>query len=259
MTTETDAPGRRFRPSLWMSVSTVLCLAVLVGLGTWQLQRLAWKTELIHRIEMRVGEPPAPLPVAIDDPDAWDYKPVTVTGTLLNDRELFIGPRLAVGPDGLNRPGVHVLTPLVRVDGSIVLVDRGFVPTERRDPSTRADGQLTGPVTVTGIARRPGGRAWLQPDNDPAGNNWFWYDLPAMAMAAGVEGFGPVIVQAGPEPNPGGWPLGGRTIVRLPNNHLSYALTWYGLALTLVGVYVAASFRRPDRRSGPNSGEQNRR
>lgn len=245
MTADTAPAGpRRFRPTLWMTVATLVCLVILGGLGTWQMQRLAWKTELIQRIETRVGEAPVPLPAAIDDPAAWDYRPVSVTGTLLHDRELFIGPRIAKGPDGLNQTGVHVLTPLARADGSMVLVDRGYVPMDRRDRATRAEGLPLGVVTITGIARLPGERSWLQPDNDAAGNQWFWFDMPAMAAAAGVDGFAPVIVQAGPEPNPGGWPVGGRTIVQLTNNHLSYALTWYGLALTLVGVYVAASLRK---------------
>ncbi len=239
-----DGNRRRFRPTLWMTVAMVVCLAILVGLGTWQMQRLAWKTDLIQRIETRVGGDPVPLPATIDDPDAWDYRPVTVTGRLLHDRELFIGPRLDKGPDGLNRTGVHVLTPMARDDGSTVLIDRGYIPMDRRDPAMRAEGRPEGTVTITGIARLPGERSWLQPDNDAAGNQWFWFDLPAMAAATGVRGFAPVIVQAGPEPNPGGWPVGGRTIVQLTNNHLSYALTWYGLALTLLGVYVAASFRK---------------
>lgn len=243
--TNTVPTGRRFRPTLWMTVLTLAALGLLVTLGTWQLQRLHWKTDLIARIEARTTQPPVPLPPAPDDVDAWDYRAVSVTGTLLHDRELHIGPRVAKGTDGLTVSGIHVLTAMAVEGGGFVLVDRGFVPPDRRDPATRAQGQLAGTVTVVGIARVPGPRAAMQPDNDPARNQWFWFDMPAMAAAMGVPALHPLIVQAGPEPNPGGLPVGGRTEVRLTNNHLSYVLTWYGLALTLVGVYVAASFRRP--------------
>lgn len=244
---EDTGPGgpRRFRPSLWMTVASVVSLAILITLGTWQWQRLAWKTELIDRIESRLDAPPAPLPTDIEDPLAWDYRPVSVTGTFLHDRELHLGPRTWQDSSGVNQTGVHVLTPLVRADGQgTVLVDRGFVPMDRRDPASRPEGQVAGTVTVEGIARAPGDPNWMQPDNRPDENFWFWLDMDAMAEAAGVDDLSPVVVQAGPAPNPGGLPLGGRTVVAIPNNHLSYVVTWYGLALTLIGVWFVASFRR---------------
>lgn len=236
---------RRFRPSLWMTLASLVTLAALITLGTWQWQRLEWKTALINRIETRLDADPVPLPPSIDDPEAWDYRPVSVTGTFLHDRELHLGPRTMQQPNGTNRTGVHVLTPLRRSDGQgTVLVDRGFVPDDLRDAVRRAEGQVPGEVTIRGIARTPDSPNWLQPENRPAENFWFWTDLPAMAVAAGVQELAPVVVQADNTPNPGGWPLGGRTVVNLPNNHLSYVITWYGLALTLVGVWIAASFRR---------------
>lgn len=239
-----SAGPRRFRPGLWMTLAVGVAFAILVTLGTWQWQRLEWKTDLIDRIESRIGSAPVPLPPVIDDPAAWDYRPVTVTGTFLHDRELHLGPR-TLSDGGVNRTGVHVLTPLVRADGQgTVLVDRGFVPDDLRDPATRAAGQVPGEVTVQGIARTPGAPNWMQPENRPDENFWFWTDLPAMAVAAGVADLSPVYIQAGEAPNPGGWPLGGRTVVNIPNNHLSYVVTWYGLALTLVGVWLAASLRR---------------
>lgn len=242
-----NAPaGRlRFRPTLGLSLATLLALMVLVGLGTWQMQRLDWKTALIARIEARIHSAPEPLPATIDDPAAWDYRPATVTGIFLHDKEQVLGPRTMAGPDGLARMGVHVLTPLQRADGGgIVLVERGWVPAERQDPASRAEGQVADTVTVAGIARLPQGRSWMQPDNRPGDRFWFWYDLPAMAAAAGVGAVQPVILQAGPAPNPGGLPVGGRTVVQIKNDHLSYALTWYGLAATLIGVYIAFSLRR---------------
>ncbi|MFM2043953.1 MAG: hypothetical protein RLY86_2529 [Pseudomonadota bacterium] len=245
MTDSAAAAHRRFRPRLGMTIAAGLAMAILIAFGSWQVERLGWKTELIQRIEAGLAQEPVALPTAVDDPAAWDYRPVSVTGTFLHDRELYLGPRTLKGRDGLNQTGVHVLTPLLRADGlGTVLVDRGFVPADRQDPATRADGQVQGVVTVSGIARVPQGQVWLQPDNRPQGNFWFWMDLPAMAASRDLTDLSPLVVQAGDTPNPGGWPVGGRTIVTLTNNHLSYALTWYGLALTLLGVWAAASFRR---------------
>ena len=127
-------------------------------------------------------------------------------------------------------------------DGGLpILVNRGWVPYERRDPATRAAGQVAGPVVVEGILRREprgGASSWFVPDNSPERNQWFWFDLPAMARAAGVPAFAPFYVEAAAAPNPGGLPIGGQTIVELPSNHLEYAITWYSLAIALAFIYV---------------------
>lgn len=237
-----------FRPRLLPSTAALVALLILVGLGTWQLDRLAWKNGLIARIEAGLAADPVELPTSIDRPADWEYTRVRVTGRFMHDREAYIGPRLYAGPDGRQQQGVHVLTPLVRDDGAgTVLIDRGWIPLDRRDPSTRADGQPDGSVTIAAIARVPQDRAFMQPDNDPGTRTFFWLDMPALAAIAGVDHLAPLVLQADATPNSGGLPIGGRTIVVLKNDHLSYALTWYGLALTLVGVFIAASFRRQDR------------
>lgn len=237
--------SRQFRPRLIPTLASLLALIILVGLGTWQLQRLHWKTDLLARIEAGMTADPVALPALVADPAAWDYRRAFVTGQFMHEKEALIGPRLYPGRDGRMLPGLHVLTPLVRSDGGgIVLVDRGWIPLDKRDPASRAAGELAGEVTITGILRAPEPRAWMQPENDPARNDWYWFDLPALARFAAVPALAPLVLQADATPNPGGYPIGGRTILKVKNDHLSYALTWYGLALTLVGVYLAASFRR---------------
>lgn len=236
---------RRFRPRLVPTVAAMAALVILLGLGSWQVERLAWKTDLIKRVEAGLAADPVDLPAAIDHPADWDYVRVRVTGRFLHDRESYIGPRLNAGADGRQVQGVHVLTPLLRDDGAgTVLVDRGWVPMDRRDPATRPEGQVDGVVTIGAIARLPQDRAFMQPDNDPARRDFFWLDMNALAAIAGADRLAPLVLQADATPNAGGLPVGGRTIVALKNDHLSYALTWYGLALTLVGVFIAASFRR---------------
>ncbi|MGP1396393.1 MAG: SURF1 family protein [Inquilinaceae bacterium] len=218
-------------------------LTILIGLGIWQLERLKWKADLLDRIETQTASDAVALPADIDDPAAWAYRPVTVTGTFLHDRELYLLPRTHEGA-----VGVHVLTPLRRTDvgaGAVayVLIDRGWVPMDRRDPARRPAGQVGGVVTVEGIARAPAGRAWMQPDNRPDTNEWFGIDLAAMARHAGVDGFAPVFIEADVAPQPGGVPVGGQTRIAFANNHLQYALTWFGLAAVLAVVYGVYSLK----------------
>ena len=165
-------------------------------------------------------------------------------GTFRHDLEQLFG---TYGIDGVL--GHHLLTPLVRADGAAVLVDRGWVPADKAHPAARRQGQLAGTVEVSGIARYraddlPG---WFTPDNQPAEHLWFSYDLPAMAAALGLELL-PVVIEADAAPNPGGLPVGGQTRTELPNNHLQYAITWYGLAIALLAIYVAFSLERAARR-----------
>ncbi|MEE8274607.1 MAG: SURF1 family protein, partial [Alphaproteobacteria bacterium] len=141
--------------------------------------------------------------------------------------------------------GFRVITPLERDDGPAVLVERGWVPAEARDPERRPEGQLTGAVTIEGVLRTRGRRGWFTPDNEVARNYWFWLDLPAMAAYAG-EGVPPLVVEAGPAPNPGGLPVGREYRVGLTNDHLGYAITWYALAVALAVIYVLSQRRPPD-------------
>jgi surfeit locus 1 family protein len=155
-----------------------------------------------------------------------------VTGRFLHDKELYL---FAQGPRGAF--GVHVVTPLVQDNGEAVLVDRGFVPDALRDPRTRPAGQVAGEVSVTGVLRVSQQPGLFTPAPNTTTRLWFVKDVPTMAKAAGLA-LPPIVIEADATPNPGGWPLGGQTRVDFPNDHLQYAMTWFGLALALVGVYL---------------------
>jgi surfeit locus 1 family protein len=239
-----DAGALRFRPRPWPTLAALGALAVLLALGTWQVERLHWKQALIAEREAQLAAPPEPLPAETDDWRAWDFRRVTVAGDFDHDREQLFG---VAAVDG--RVGHHVLTPLIRADGPPVLVDRGWVPADQAHPAARRQGQLEGQVEITGIARyrgdgRPG---WFTPDNEPEQRLWYSYDLPALEAAVGLELL-PVVVEADAMPNPGGLPIGGQARLALPNDHLQYAITWYGLAAGLVAIYVAFSLERGGRR-----------
>ncbi len=143
-------------------------------------------------------------------------------------------------------PGYWIFTPARLVDGSFVIVNRGFVPQRRQDGTSRANGQIAGPVEIVGAMRWPEARHWFSPADDPAHNLWFVRDPLAIADAKGLRPAAPFYVEQESPVPPGGLPQPGKLAVSLPNNHLQYALTWYGLALVLVVVFVvwARSSRR---------------
>lgn len=226
----------------------LLGIAVLVGLGTWQVQRLHWKEGLIATIQQRMALPPVDLVAALkENPDvaAQEYRPVRVEGTFDHRYERHFLATL----DG--EPGFYVYTPLKLDDGDWLFVNRGFVPDGRQDPATRPQGQVQGRVTITGLLRtalaeKPSS---FIPDNEVDKNIFFWKDLRAMAASSGLSADAKVLglfVDADKAPNPGGLPIGGVTIVDLPNSHLQYAITWYGLAAALAGVLLVWLFRKPE-------------
>ena len=229
------AAGSRVRFAL-LFVLFAGALAVLVGLGTWQVQRLAWKEALLATIDARIHADPLPLDEVASRYPEIEYVPVTATGRFDHAAERHVFTTWE------GESGYDVFTPLLLGENRAVFVNRGFVPFDRKDPATRADGQVGGEVTVTGLARRGLAEkpSWVVPDNDPAKNVFYWKDVRAMRETSGLDpaiDVLPFVVDAGDAVNPGGLPVGGTTLIDLPNNHLQYAVTWYGLALALCGVF----------------------
>jgi surfeit locus 1 family protein len=245
----------RGRPSaardlLGPSLAFLAALLILVGLGVWQVRRLAWKTALLRTIAERTTASPVPLPRQADwsslRPADYAYRHVVLTGTYEHDREAHVfrplSPETARGP--YRGIGDLVLTPLRLADGGVVIVNRGFVPQDRVDPGTRTAGQIAGPVTVTGLMREPETRNLFTPADDPQHGLWFTRDPAGIAAFWHLDGVAPFTVDADAGAVPGGLPQGGETVLDIPNNHLSYALTWFGLAGGLCLVFIAFVWRR---------------
>lgn len=221
-----------------------------VALGVWQIERLAWKTELIAQVDARVHAAPTPAP----GPAQWasitrqndQYRRVVLKGTYRHDRETLVQAVTEAGG------GFWVMTPLADERGFTVLVNRGFVPPGRKAPAARADGQTQGPQTVVGLLRITEPKGGFLRANDAAGDLWRSRDVSAIAARRGLGDVAPYFVDADATPNPGGWPLGGLTVIRFPNSHLVYALTWFGMALlSLVGLGLfRREWRRADRKAG---------
>ena len=225
--------GRRAR-----SIALIgLCAAftvVFVLLGAWQVQRRAWKLDLIAKVEQRVHAEPLPAPTGWSSDDV--YRRVRLSGVFDHGDETLVQ---AVTEKG---PGFWVLTPLKTDRAFTVLVNRGFVPAELKTATSHPDG----PVTVVGLMRASEPKGGFLRQNQPGQGRWYSRDVQAIAAAHNLTNVAPYFVDADATPNPGGWPLGGLTVVRFPNSHLVYALTWFGLALLTsgAGLYVARDARR---------------
>ncbi|ARM11277.1 surfeit locus 1 family protein [Rhizobium phaseoli Brasil 5] len=226
-------------------VLVLIALAILISLGTWQVERLHWKEGLLADIAARQAAAPVPLAdieaIAASGGDI-EYRKVTATGRYINNKERHFFATWR------GQTGFYVYTPLELADGRVLFVNRGFVPYENKEPEMRMQGQLTDQQTVTGLARAklPGKPSSLVPDNDVAKNIFYWKDLDVMAESVGLEKGRviPFFIDADSTPNPAGLPIGGVTQVDLPNDHLQYAFTWYGLAAVLVVVVAISWFRK---------------
>ena len=213
------------------------------ALGVWQVQRLAWKQELIRQVDARIHAAPvaAPPPEQTITRQADQYRRVVVSGRFDHQKEALVKAVTDLGP------GYWVMTPLVTDRGFTVLINRGFVPSERQKPANRAAAQVEGETTVVGLLRLTEPDGGFLRANDPAGDRWFSRDVAGIAKARGLSSpVAPYFIDADATPNPGGWPRGGLTVVRFANSHLIYALTWFGLALMSAAGFVL--FLREERK-----------
>lgn len=228
------------RPTLWPTVFTVPAVVLMLGLGVWQLERLQWKTALIAELTERIGAAPIPLPGPGADVADEEYHRVIVQGRFLNDKEMFLGASSLNG-----NAGYHLVTPMQLDDGRVLFIDRGWIPLSRKDPATRAAGEVQGEAGLEAVIRLQGRQNWLVPDNRPDLDFFFWVDLPVMAKLTRLpEAEQRFYLEAGPAKNPGGYPVGGQTRIDLPNDHLQYAITWFSLAVALAVIYYLYH-RRP--------------
>ena len=207
-----------------IGLAWLLVIAALLALGTWQVQRRAWKLDLIERVEARIHAAPVAAPRTATDDDA--YRRVIARGTYLRERETFVQASTVRGP------GWWVMTPMRSPDGTIIMINRGFMPARAASPPPAGTASVTGLLRVS----EPGG-GFLR-DNDPARDRWYSRDVAAIAAKRGLGRAAPYFIDADASANAAGQPVGGLTVIKFANSHLVYALTWYTLAIMAAAGFL---------------------
>ncbi len=247
-----DLRDRRRGGVIEATVFTHAGVVILIGLGIWQLDRKVWKENLIATVTARLERSPEALPA----PAGWtrltaaadEYRHVTFPAEFLAGQEALVYTAGSAFRPDVQGAGYWVFAPARLAGGSIVLVDRGFVPADRKDAATRTQGAPQGIVDIVGVMRWPEARGMFTPADEPQNNVWYLRDSTAIATAKKWNTAAPFYIEQEAPVPPGGSPKPGKLEVALPDNHLQYAITWFGLALGLAGVYavwLSGRLRRP--------------
>lgn len=237
------APERRSRPGLVLpTLVALVAIATFIGLGTWQVQRKAWKEALIANLERRFSAAPADLPprerLAKLDPATDEFRHVKFSAAFVPGAEALVYTSGSALRSDVSGPGYWVFAPAELATGGIVVVNRGFVPEGRQDPARRAVATAAGRADFVGVMRWPESRGMFSAKDDPARNVWFTRDPAGIAGAKGWGEVAPFYIELESPQPPGGLPRAGPLTVNLRNEHVQYAITWYGLALVVAVMFV---------------------
>lgn len=242
----------RLKFTILLSIAGFCCLLFL-ALGTWQIERWIWKLDLIERVEQRVHAPPVALPPASEwsqlDFAKAEYRHVSLSGILLNDRETLVEASTKLGV------GFWVVTPLRLHDGNIVLINRGFVRADKRERTAHGATTATEATSLTGLLRLSEPKGTLLRRNDPAAERWYSRDVAAIAAARGLSNAAPFFIDANAYANSTSGPVGGLTVVTFYNHHGIYVFTWYVLALicaAFVWYLVREERKKGDAETSPS-------
>ncbi|MCW9033067.1 MAG: SURF1 family protein [Alphaproteobacteria bacterium] len=217
---------------------TVFLLVILCGLGSWQLINYNWQDKVITFSSERLQKEPVPLKDDMGRPWEYAFNIVKVKGTFLHDKELFVTSKVHEG-----KLGFDLITPLKLETGTILFVDRGWIPLDKKEASERELSRQNGMVEVVGAVMAPAHRGLFRPANDPLNGKWYGVDPRLMAQSLSIEKFRPFYLQAGPFPNPGGLPIGGYTPFQKSDRSLIFAIAWFVMAFGVL-IVIAERVRR---------------
>lgn len=225
-----------FKPGWPVTILTVIALIILISLGTWQANKIAPKSALIGKIEKGLVNESKSLPVHLDAPLSEEYKRFTFEGVVL-DAE----PAKIFAPNIEGKSGYHLYLPVRHKFGRWVMVNWGWIPFENNDLPSLRQGEK---VVISGVLLTNPSAGNFTPENQPADNIWYLADVFQLFEHFKLDEFYHFRIVADHQAALGNLPIGGQVRVDIPNDHLEYMLTWYGLALGLLGVYIAFGFHR---------------
>jgi surfeit locus 1 family protein len=222
---------------LWPSIVSVIVFLILLSFGTWQIKRLFWKEALIERYLLQSQSNPIKDPIQLKNKNVEEFKATEISGSFLHKKEIYITGKTFEG-----NAGFHVITPFKLIDNSIILVNRGWVSESYRDPEKRKFSLIKDNIVLEGIIRYPQKKGYFVPEND--GEKGFWFTIKPqeifnfIKLKANnlIENYYIDALRQGKKLT---LPIGITGKPRLRNQHLSYAITWYGLALSLLFVYFS--------------------
>ena len=226
-----------FKPKLVPLLAFSIALSILLSLSAWQIKRLNWKNDLIQqRVSMFEGEPK--LLMQLKKPSEYEFQKVFVKGKLLNDFEFYMP---ALSKNGNN--GFHILVPIKVSTNKFLIYNTGWVPLLNKDPQVRKENIVNEEKSFLAVIRLPGRKGYFQPENDPIKNFWFFVEPDLMEKQLKFELEKTFYLEAS-ENGPNGYPLGNQTRIYLRNNHFQYALTWFFIAIGLIGVFISANLKK---------------
>jgi len=237
MTSHATKPTQRFAPGLPLIITVIIALAILLGLGTWQANKVASKTARIERLQAGLIAAPIPLPSHVDDPLALEYQRVTFNGVVSSE-----APIRVYGTDTRGKAGYFLYLPVKTQFGPSVFVNFGWVPDHGKEKASLPSGAqaFSGIVRISAVAG-----SWTPP-NDLTKGVWYTADIYEMAkhFGLGSKDFYPLRIFLDHRGEPSALPRGSQVRIDIPNNHFQYALTWYGLAAALLGVFIVFGLQR---------------
>jgi surfeit locus 1 family protein len=222
----------RPRPVAWFFF--LAAFGTCMALGTWQVQRLEWKQGLIAEIAAaNESAPLTALPQTAEELEKLQFHKVTLSGTWVADTEFHITPRYY-----RDQFGYHLVTPLKLAAGHSVLVNRGWIPAKKKEADTRPETRLKGKATITGLVRTGAERSYFTPPSQPEKNLWFGRDIEQMATHASLKNTIPAMLDLIGEQKAEQLPIPSDGTIRLRNDHVSYILTWYGIGLGILVIFL---------------------
>lgn len=232
---------------LTFNIFIIFSILGCIALGVWQVKRLQWKEGLISQLEKYQDANPEQLDTKNFDQKKELFKPIFTFGAFQHDYEMLISAKFFSEKRDKNELGYHLITPFITIDGDIIFVNRGWVPEEKKLSESRKDSlyRTNIEIPLQGIVRKSTGKApWFMPANIPEKNIWFWIDIPEMTKklegVSDLENIKPILIQQAEATNYNNfkYPIPISADIKLYNQHLNYAITWFLMALAITGMWA---------------------